>query len=90
MTDGTPLVATSRKKLNMIAPAQTYPIGHKFTPRGKIPRVCTIIDIHRTYNAVNDLVRLRYVATHLFGGQVVTDYDVNAVTVARGTPTPTA
>lgn len=48
-----------------------YPIGTKFTTRGKFPRVCTVVDVLRTYNFKNEPVRLEYVATHEFAGQVI-------------------
>ncbi|WOB06508.1 hypothetical protein [Piscinibacter gummiphilus] len=63
----------------------TYPIGTKFARRVSAKRtdVCTVVDIHRTYNNAGELVKTRYVATHEFLGQVVTDHDVVAVTIAR-------
>ena len=63
----------------------THPIGTKFTRRLSPKRtdVCTVVDILRTYNSANELVNLRYVATHEFLGQLVTDRDVCAVTIAR-------
>lgn len=61
-----------------------FPIGQQFMTRGKHPRLCTIIDIHRTYDAHKRFVKLRYVASHLFMGRPVLDFDVCDVTVARG------
>lgn len=61
-----------------------YKIGQKFKTRGKHPRVCTVIDIHRTYNARQQLIRVRYVATHEFLGQTVTDCDVPQTTIDMG------
>lgn len=61
-----------------------YPIGTKFKTGGKAPRTCTVTDILKTYNSKGDLVSIRYVATHEFLGQTVTDRDVVAVTIARG------
>lgn len=61
-----------------------YPIGTKFKTRGKAPRVCTVVDYHTTTNLAGEVVKERYVATHEFMGQIVTDYDVCAVTIARG------
>jgi hypothetical protein len=61
-----------------------FPIGQQFITRGKHPRTCTIIDILRTYNSKNELVRIRYVATHTIGGQTVTDQDVLETTIAMG------
>jgi len=65
-------------------PEQRFQIGQQFKTRGKAPRLCTITDVYRTYNAAGELVRLRYVATHEFMGQTVTDYDVVGVTVELG------
>lgn len=61
-----------------------YPIGTHFTTRGKHPRYCTVVDVLRTYNSKGELVSVRYVATHEFLGQTVTDYDVRATTIAMG------
>jgi hypothetical protein len=61
-----------------------FQIGQQFTTRGKRPRLCTVTDILKTYNARGELVRVRYVATHEFMGQTVTDHDVCETTVAMG------
>lgn len=61
-----------------------YSIGQQYKTRGKHPVVCTIVDIHRTYNNAGELVKLRYVSTHEFMGQTLTDYEVVDATVARG------
>lgn len=61
-----------------------YPIGTRYMSRGKHPRECTIVDVHKTYNNAGELVKTRYVSTHLFLGQVVTDYDVVQPTIAMG------
>jgi hypothetical protein len=61
-----------------------FNIGHQFKTRGKHPRLCTVVDILRTYNAKGDLVKTRYVATHEFMGQTVTDGDVCETTIAMG------
>jgi len=61
-----------------------YPIGWQFKTRGKHPRVCTVTDILRTYNAAGDMVELRYVATHELMGQTVTDRSVCETTIAMG------
>lgn len=59
-------------------------IGQKFKTRGKHPRICTVVDIWRTYNNAGELVRTRFVATHEVMGQTVTDYDVVAPTIQMG------
>lgn len=65
-----------------------YPIGTQFKTRGKAPKLCTVVDILKTYNNANELVKVRYVATHPFMGQNVTDYDVPATTIAMGLVNP--
>ena len=65
-------------------PRIVYPIGTRFTTRGRHPRLCTVADVLRTYNSKNELVCLRYVATHELAGCLVTDYDVVATTIAMG------
>lgn len=61
-----------------------WPIGTRFMSSGKHPRLCTVIDILTTCNHKGELVSVRYVATHEFAGQEVTDRDVVAVAIARG------
>lgn len=62
-----------------------YTIGQQFKTRGKHPRLCTVIDILKTYNSKGELVSIRYVSTHDFMGQLVTDRDVPEVTITMGT-----
>lgn len=64
--------------------AQDIKIGTKFKKAGVVHRICTVVDIWTTYNVNNELVKTRYVCTHNFNGQTVTDYDVVAVTIQRG------
>lgn len=61
-----------------------YPIGTKFKTRHKHPKLCTVVNILRTYNVEGHLVKIRYVATHEFCGQTVADNDVVAATIAMG------
>ena len=61
-----------------------YPIGTKYKTRGKAPRLCEVVDILKTYNSKGELVKTRYVATHSFMGQTVTDYNVVKTTIAMG------
>ena len=67
----------------------TYPIGTKFT-RATGPRATrkrrteeTVVDVHTTTNAAGEVVSVRYVCTHEFCGQTVTDYDVPTATIGR-------
>lgn len=48
-----------------------YPIGTKFKTRGKHGRVCTVVDIYKTYNSKNELVHVEYQTEHEFCGQIV-------------------
>lgn len=50
-----------------------YPVGTKFTPRGgkETRPEETVEDILRTYNAKDELVKVRYLCTHEFCGQRV-------------------
>lgn len=61
-----------------------FAIGTKFKTRGKHPRLCTVTDILKTYDSRGQLVKIRYVAQHEFGGQIVADHDVVETTIARG------
>ena len=63
---------------------KTYAIGTTFKTRGKVPRLCTVTDILKTYNSRGELVQTRYVATHECLGQAVTDRDVVATAIAMG------
>lgn len=68
----------------MLDENNTFPIGTKYMTRGKHPRLCTVTDILRTYNSANDLVQIRYIATHPLAGQTVTDRDVHHATISIG------
>jgi hypothetical protein len=61
-----------------------YPVGTQFKPIGKHAQVCTIRDVLFTRNLAGELVNIRYVADHDFCGQIVTNRDVVAATIARG------
>ena len=61
-----------------------YKIGTIFKTRHKVPRLCTVVDIYKTYNDRNELVMVRYVCTHEFLGQTITDQDVVETTIALG------
>jgi hypothetical protein len=53
-----------------------YPIGTQFYSAGKIKRLCTVVDILKTYNHNGDLVKTTYVTEHEFLGQVIRSHDV--------------
>jgi len=61
-----------------------YPIGTKYLSPGKRTDICTVIDVHKTYNLAGELVKIRYVSIHDFCGQTVTNRDEVATTIARG------
>lgn len=61
-----------------------FEIGQTYMTRGKVKRLCTVVDIHKTYNAAGELVKIRYVSTHEFMGQTVTEHDVVGVTIQMG------
>lgn len=63
---------------------QRFKIGQKYILRGKRQDICTVIDIHKTFNNAGELVKLRYVSQHNFIGQKMTDYDVTDTAIARG------
>jgi hypothetical protein len=46
--------------------------------------LCTVSDVLTTYNLAGEPVKQRYLATHQFIGQTVTDHDVCETTIARG------
>lgn len=62
-----------------------YTIGQQYLfLQSKHPNLCTITEILTTTNSKGEVVKIRYTATHEFAGQVVTDHDVNEVTIAMG------
>ena len=61
-----------------------FAIGQQFTKRGKVYRLCTVIDVLTTFNAAGELVKTSYVATHHFMGQTITEHDVCETTIAMG------
>jgi hypothetical protein len=61
-----------------------YNIGQQYKTIGKNSRICTITDIHTTYNLNGEMVKFRYVSQHEFASQLLTDYDVVETTISRG------
>lgn len=61
-----------------------YPIGTVYKQTGKRGDVCTVIDFLTTRNLAGEVVSERYVSTHLFMGQLMTNNDVPAASIARG------
>ncbi len=67
-----------------LLPKPKYKIGTRYKTRGKHPRICTVVNIHHTYDLNGELIKTRYVSEHEFLGQVVTDFDVPQVTIDMG------
>lgn len=64
-----------------------YPVGTTFTPRGRAHSTThTVVDLLTTVNSLGEVVRVRYVAEHLFLGQRVVDSNVTETTIAMGKP----
>lgn len=61
-----------------------FSIGTKYQTRGKVPRLCVVVDILKTYNSAGELVSIRYVSEHKFLGQTISDRDVLDTTIAMG------
>ena len=62
---------------------QRFQVGTQYMTRGKNPLICTVVDFLVTKNLAGEIVKTCYVSTHLFCGQVVTDFDVCETTIAR-------
>ena len=60
-----------------------FPVGTQFVRVGR-KLVETVADYHVTRNLAGEIVKARYVCTHEFMGQTVTDSDVVETTIARG------
>jgi hypothetical protein len=61
-----------------------YRIGTQYWTRGKAKRLCTVTDVFRTYNSKDELVSITYESQHAFCGQMVTERNVVATTIAMG------
>ena len=64
-----------------------YPIGTKFIRRSnrKNKLVETVTDYLETRSVITgDLIKSRYVATHEFCGQIISDRDIPAASIAMG------
>jgi hypothetical protein len=56
-------------------------LGTQYLDRNK--RVCIVTDIWKTFNSAGELVQTRYVCTHSFMRQAVSEHDVCAVTILK-------
>lgn len=66
---------------------QRFPVGTKFIPlTGKSHRkdIHTVVDFLVTRNLAGEVVQSRYVTTHEFMGQAITNCDIVEATIARG------
>jgi hypothetical protein len=61
-----------------------YTVGQKFKTRAKHPQICTVVEIFRTYNSKNELVKVNYQAEYELMGQMIKIYDLPEATIARG------
>lgn len=59
--------------------ATKFKVGETYIDRNK--RLCTIQDILTTTNLAGDICSVRYVSTHEFCGQIVSDKDVVETTI---------
>lgn len=74
----------SRMPLIDLNTVKVWPIGTKYKTKGKYPRLCTVIDILRTYDKDDRLVKISYISTHDFLGCTTYNRDVCAATIAIG------
>lgn len=61
-----------------------FPIGTKYTTRGKHALFCTVVDQLTTTNSQGEVVATSYITSHQFCGQTVTEAGVVDTTIARG------
>ena len=61
-----------------------FPIGTQYSTREKHAKVCTITEQLTTTNSKGEIVAIRYLSSHEFCGQQVTNSDVLDTTIARG------
>lgn len=41
-----------------------FPVGTKFILRGACRRLCTVVDVFKTYNSKGKMVKIQYVASY--------------------------
>jgi hypothetical protein len=61
-----------------------FKVGTKYRTRHKNPKLCTVVDILKTYNLAGELVSIRYQSVHECLGQNVVEGDVVETTIAMG------
>jgi len=62
--------------------AKGVKVGDRFMSTRKVPRECTVVDIHTTTNLAGEVVKVEFKAVHEFMGQQISEM-VCAVTVLR-------
>lgn len=67
-----------------VPPVPRYPIGQKYRKRGKGYHLCTVTDVHTTFNSKGEVVKQRYVATHELLGQTIVETDIVETTISMG------
>lgn len=60
-----------------------FPIGTQYTSRGKVKRVCTVVDQLTVTNAAGEVVKTYYKSSHEFMGQTIYEHEVCTTTIAR-------
>jgi len=70
-----------QKQLNMKA---LYKIGQKFMYGGKVKRSAIVVDVLRTYNSKNELVKVSYVTESKVCGITATNHETSQTTISRG------
>lgn len=55
----------------MVLDKNSIKIGTKFYSPGKNKRECKVIDILKTYNSKNELIKTEYLQEHEFFGQII-------------------
>lgn len=81
-----PIESKAQEEVMMDERKPKFGPGTTFQTRGKHPLTCVVTDVLTTRNLAGDVVGIRYVATHEFAGQTVTDRDVLETTIAMGLP----
>jgi hypothetical protein len=60
-----------------------FPIGTQFWSSGKNKRLSTVVDVYTTVDSAGNIMNFRYVASHVFLGQTLFNYDVVEASIAR-------
>ena len=63
---------------------QKYEIGTQYLPMAKHPKLSTVTDFLTVTNSAGEIVKTYYESQHEFMGQMITNHEVCAATIARG------